>query len=184
MEGWAGHWPELLGAAIGSAAALSIIVTGWRKRGFSEAPDERTKEIRFRSSEATLWVVVTAAFILWIIDLRPWEGSSLRTGPWRSPLTPLIATFFVAFLASRAFFAWRMGGGDILGDRPWTTLLMAAVALGLLFTGQIAGAWYMLISSVVLTIVFWATGYTRPRVSPDGRAGSGPSSPTSEGGKQ
>ncbi|MHB9058873.1 MAG: hypothetical protein ACYC53_08635, partial [Bacillota bacterium] len=120
--------------------------------------DERTREIRARSSDTTLWITTSVALGLWIRDLRPWEGASLETSVWRSPMTPLLAVVALAWFGSRFYFAWRLGGGDILGEQPWAVLAVTIIYLAVLLTGPLIAAVYVLVGALVTLAIFWLMG--------------------------
>lgn len=156
-QGWAKWGPGVL--------AYIVVMTIWasrvaraRRLGQVRQDDERTREIRARSSDTTLWIVVVASLGLWLRDLRPWEAASLETTVWRSPMTPLLAITALAWFGSRFFYAWRLGGGDILGERPWATLAVTIIFLAILLTGPLVAAVYVLVGAIVTTAIFWSVG--------------------------
>lgn len=157
MQGWVKWGPALLG--------YTVVMAVWafrtaRARRLGQAPpdDERTREIRARSSDATLWITIIAALGLWFRDLRPWEGASLEATVWHSPMTPLLAVIIVAWYGSRFFFAWRLGGGDIAGERPWITLAVGIISLAILLTGPLLASIYVMIGALAGTAIFWSVG--------------------------
>ncbi|MHB8945354.1 MAG: hypothetical protein ACYC6I_02360 [Bacillota bacterium] len=73
-------------------------------------------------------------------------------------MTPLLAVVALAWFGSRFYFAWRLGGGDILGEQPWAVLAVTIIYLAVLLTGPLIAAVYVLVGALVTLAIFWLMG--------------------------
>lgn len=116
--------------------------------------DERTKEILHEASTATLSIVsiTTVLLFLWSVALRdPVEA-------WRSPISVVLGVLVIAWPTTRVFYAWRHGGGDIHGDRPWLYGLMTVMSVILLILLPFVGPIPLLVGGTIIIAILVMLG--------------------------